>query len=330
MKKELEKVVSRPFGPITCEILFKASTSGLKKYLGIGFSDTICRYNGKTTDIFRLKSDLKKVKKATLSFVKTKRFQSDIKKHRTIAHLYRRAIKECQSLDEIIDYATELYAVLIVSYYLTNCWIKETPSFIRKKVLKIGEEYRHITDGIIPEFEEYIKNYLISHGFSLFTTLDNLRGNKKDGPNLARGFVFSKGKFFTIEWDRFLEEKGYFYKVEKLSEATEEIKGSTSCLGKVRGAAKLIFGPKDFGKFVKNDILVAPMTQAHFMPVISRAAAIITDEGGITCHAAIVSRELKIPCIIGTKIATQVLKDGDLVEVDTNRGIVKIIKRAKK
>jgi len=328
MKKELEKVVSRPIDPITCEILFKASTAELKNYLGIGFSDTICKYDGKTTDIFRLKSDLKKVKEATLSFVKTKRFQNNIKKYRTIAHFYRRAIKECRPLDEIIDYATKLYAVLIVSYYLTNYWVNEIPLFIRKKVLKIGEKYRHITDGIIPEFEGYIKNYLISHGFSLFTTLDNLRGNKKDGPNLAKGFIFSKGKFFTIKWDRFLEEKGYFYKAEKLPETIEEIKGSTSCVGKVKGAAKLIFGPSDFNKFKKEDILVAPMTQANFMPIISRASAIVTDEGGITCHAAIVSRELKIPCIIGTKIATQVLKDGDLVEVDANKGIVKILKRS--
>jgi pyruvate,water dikinase len=58
---------------------------------------------------------------------------------------------------------------------------------------------------------------------------------------------------------------------------------------------------------------------------MEKAAAFITDEGGITCHAAIVSRELKKPCIIGTKIATQVLKDGDLVEVDANNGVVKIM-----
>jgi pyruvate,water dikinase len=57
------------------------------------------------------------------------------------------------------------------------------------------------------------------------------------------------------------------------------------------------------------------------------AGAIITNQGGITSHAAITSREMKIPCIIGTKIATKVLKDGDLVEVDANRGVVKIIKR---
>ena len=65
------------------------------------------------------------------------------------------------------------------------------------------------------------------------------------------------------------------------------------------------------------------------MPALIKAAAIVTDEGGVTSHAAIVSRELGIPCVVGTKIATKVLKDGDLVEVDANNGIVKILKRAK-
>jgi pyruvate,water dikinase len=62
------------------------------------------------------------------------------------------------------------------------------------------------------------------------------------------------------------------------------------------------------------------MTSPDFIPILKKVSAIITDEGGITCHAAIVSRELKIPCIVGTKIATKVLKDGDVVEVDAQKG----------
>lgn len=71
------------------------------------------------------------------------------------------------------------------------------------------------------------------------------------------------------------------------------------------------------------------MTDPSFLPVMKQAIAFITDEGGVLCHAAITARELKKPCIIGTKIATKVLKDGDLVEVDANHGIIKIIKRVK-
>ena len=77
--------------------------------------------------------------------------------------------------------------------------------------------------------------------------------------------------------------------------------------------------------FDEGDILVTGMTRPEFMNVIKKASAIITDVGGILCHAAITAREMKIPCIVGTAVATKVLKDGDIVEVDANSGIVKII-----
>ncbi|MBI1935587.1 hypothetical protein HYS31_04040 [Candidatus Woesearchaeota archaeon] len=68
------------------------------------------------------------------------------------------------------------------------------------------------------------------------------------------------------------------------------------------------------------------MTSPWYVPIMEKAAAIVTDEGGITCHAAIISREMSKPCIIGTKFATKVLKNGDLVEVDATKGIIKRIK----
>ena len=71
------------------------------------------------------------------------------------------------------------------------------------------------------------------------------------------------------------------------------------------------------------------MTSVDFIPLMTRASAFVTNEGGVTSHAAIVSREMNKPCIIGTKIATHILKDGDLVEVDADKGVVRILKRAK-
>ncbi len=104
--------------------------------------------------------------------------------------------------------------------------------------------------------------------------------------------------------------------------------GTAAFSGKNEGKVKVIFDPfSDIKKFKKGDILVAPMTTPEYIQLIKKAGAIITDEGGLLCHAAIVAREFKKPCIIGTKIATRVLKDGDLVEVDANKGVVKIIKR---
>lgn len=105
------------------------------------------------------------------------------------------------------------------------------------------------------------------------------------------------------------------------------IKGSVGNKGKLTGKVRIVLSTKDFPAFQEGEILVTSMTRPEYLPLMKKASAFITDEGGITCHAAIVARELNKPCIIGTKIATQVLKDGDLVEVDANEGVVRIVEQ---
>lgn len=97
-----------------------------------------------------------------------------------------------------------------------------------------------------------------------------------------------------------------------------------------RGTVKILFSPQDGNKIKNNDFLVATMTNPQYVMAMKKAIGFITDEGGVTCHAAIIAREMGKPCIIGTKIATKVLKDGDLVEVDATHGKVIIIKRSQK
>src|SRR3989338_3508637 len=119
-----------------------------------------------------------------------------------------------------------------------------------------------------------------------------------------------------------------FMKENILEEKTEHedvIKGQVGQQGNVIGRVKLVFGPQHNNKVQEGDILVAPATSPQFLPAMERAAAFVTDVGGITSHAAIVARELKKPCIVGTKNATRILKDDDLVEVDATKGIVKRI-----
>ncbi|MBI5071329.1 hypothetical protein HZB93_00300 [Candidatus Falkowbacteria bacterium] len=112
---------------------------------------------------------------------------------------------------------------------------------------------------------------------------------------------------------------------EKEIKAVKEITGAVAFKGKARGKVKLINTPEEIKKMNEKDILVSAATSPNLMPAIRKAAAIVTDEGGIMCHAAIVAREMKKPCVIGTKIATKVLKDGDLVEVYATKGVVKKI-----
>jgi len=109
------------------------------------------------------------------------------------------------------------------------------------------------------------------------------------------------------------------------SETQNSLKGFPASRGKVQGLAKIILSTADFAKLSTGDILVTKATSVDFVPIMQKAAAFVTDEGGITSHASIVAREMSKPCIIGTKIATKIFKDGDLIEVDAINGIVRKI-----
>lgn len=147
-----------------------------------------------------------------------------------------------------------------------------------------------------------------------------------------------KESFLTIVTEdgteEFIGEEATLRRKQELAadiEGIHDFGGVPASIGKVRGKVKICFGAADaIAKIEKGDILVASMTTPDFLPAMKKASAIITDEGGITAHAAIVARELKIPCIVGTKIATKVLSDLDLVEVNANHAVVTIIEKAGK
>ncbi|MBI2426436.1 MAG: hypothetical protein HYV34_01185, partial [Candidatus Kerfeldbacteria bacterium] len=101
-----------------------------------------------------------------------------------------------------------------------------------------------------------------------------------------------------------------------------ELKGTCACPGDVTGRVKIVNQPSEIHKMEQGDIMVAHTTYPALVPAMKKAAAIVTDDGGLTCHAAIVSRELQIPCVVGTRHATKILHDGDTVHVDAAHGII--------
>jgi len=127
------------------------------------------------------------------------------------------------------------------------------------------------------------------------------------------------------------KELGPLYKIGDVS----ELKGTAANPGYLKGIARIL-PSNNIQKmrelredFKKGQILITEMTQPNIMDIASKAGAIVTDEGGLLSHAAIISREFKIPCIVGTHFATATFKDGDIIEVDATKGIVKIIKNEK-
>ena len=111
-------------------------------------------------------------------------------------------------------------------------------------------------------------------------------------------------------------------KLADISKAKVLLKGAAASLGSASGPVKIIHKPDEINKVLKGDILVTEMTTPDFVPAMRRAKAIITDTGGRTCHAAIVSREMGIPCVVGTGTATHLLKTGQVVTVDGVAGTV--------
>ena len=158
------------------------------------------------------------------------------------------------------------------------------------------------------------------------------------GRRVRKGIVERRKKGYALisfQNKKTLLTGGKFKKLYKEIVLTKpklsQLIGRIAMKGKARGKVRVILHNKriitqDVARFKKGEILVTEMTRPDTALACRRAAAIVTDEGGITSHAAIISRELKIPCIIGTKIATKVLKDGDLVDVDAKKGIVRKIK----
>ena len=111
------------------------------------------------------------------------------------------------------------------------------------------------------------------------------------------------------------------------AEGVTKIHGTAASKGAIRGVARVLRSPAECHRVQKGDILVASTTNTGYMPAFYRAAGIVTDEGDMTCHAAVQSRELHIPCVTATRNATKVLKDGQPVEliVTNANGLVRLL-----
>ncbi len=141
------------------------------------------------------------------------------------------------------------------------------------------------------------------------------------------GWVFFQGVLYPGMTVQECEKRFDIVLPQDVSTDCCEITGQIANGGVAHGTVRVLRSSKDCEAFVPGEVLVASMTTPNYISAMKRAIAFVTDEGGITCHAAIIARELGVPCIIGTKIATKVLKDGDVVEVDAEKGVVTIVKR---
>lgn len=206
-----------------------------------------------------------------------------------------------------------------------------------KNILALFKETEIIRDQ--RKRTNYIGNFV------MFRFLEEASRRNYCSISIARRMFWTEFSDFVLDYNNLVKrlkerttasvildgENTYYFDYNAIESRTvidtsvEECKGTSACKGKITGRVNIILTTADFPKFKKGDVLVTEMTRPEFVPLMKEAAAIITDEGGLTCHAAIVSRELNTPCIVGTKIATRIFKDGDMIEVDADKGTTRKI-----
>jgi phosphohistidine swiveling domain-containing protein len=251
--------------------------------------------------------------------------------------LKNNALKQEITRLDLLRYCRDLRnfwpAIYVYTYLPKN---KTVPLATRRQLLK----FRQAHDRLEYVFFEHITGslhhlYPKLGKYSKFISWEELRSNTIPSKFVlvrrSKEQIIYKDKLISLENFRLLQNKLSFYLADntKIADNVSEIKGQAAFKGRVKGKVRKIFKSTEINTIKKGEILVTYMTVPNFLPAMKKAAAFVTDEGGITCHAAIVAREMKKPCLIGTKIATSILKNGDYIEVNASRGLIRILERAK-
>jgi|GEM_PF-404500 len=189
----------------------------------------------------------------------------------------------------------------------------QTEAFMKKAVARIAKETGRTPQQIETLTYKELDRY--------FKTAKLPATKTMDGRYAGAALVFEEGDFTLVEGAAAL-------KLEKSLAKTENgdvIRGTCAQPGKAEGVARLVLDPAHPGTFNRGDILITGMTRPEYLPLFKKAAAVITDAGGILSHAAIIARELKKPCVIGTQDATKRIKNGQRIAVNADAGVVHII-----
>ena len=361
-KQQIETSITRDLSLIDIYAWHKGYTDGMKKWLGWSYSDSIFYVHNGYTEIMRPPSEhlidfrdkiIEKIDSDKKWFYKkSDEFDILIKE---ILEYYEKSKKQIdnipvEKLSEIykkyVDYINQSMTPFIVMFWFP-IWLEndDVRKIKYKDEIDVATMYRKKTEPLFPGGAELTNNILkrISKETRIDDSVIKVLSpeelfnycNYGELPNInilkkrLVGFIYArKGIMLTDnsseDLKKIINKLGYEF-VEKKHEVVKEIKGQSACKGKVQGKVRIIMSKKDIPKLEVGEILVTAMTTPEYLPAMHKSVAFITDEGGITCHAAIVARELRKPCIIGTKNATKVLKDGDLVEVDADKGLIKII-----
>lgn len=240
-------------------------------------------------------------------------------------------VEEIDKLSDFVNFVDEwVIGDLVISYLPGMDNVEKTVKEISLQ-LRESDHYFAYNDSVLRQSLQKIYPNLSSYVTCIQVEEIKQPPSLEECQKRYNHFISTSDGYFAIETlqDFHNSHKEFVFEEDVSSfDRAEIIKGRIAEKGKVRGVVKIIRRIIDLDKIETGDVIVSPMTTPALIAAIKKVSAIITDEGGVACHAAIIAREMKKPCVTSTKIATKVLKDGDLVEVDANNGIVKVLRRA--
>lgn len=338
---------------LTCGVTFCSFYGDLyenefPKKLGIGFQNTVYAYENGVSTQYLLADEQQKV----VSFIVSK-----IEKDVSLGRLYCSQVKEQTDcimelmdelesksqleLDDLFQLQHALYA-----HVSPNFAVKRTADYLSAQTLKILfsdlEKTRLYAEPVYVRVEQIIQRFI-----------QQIAKKENRGEPLLRTMTFQElvdyFKTSCLPTPRVLEERANgvavwyhsgqidmftgndFLQLKKQLEKPflqDAVNGKMAFPGRAKGTVRIILDPHRFKEFNEGDILVTGMTRPEFLPLMQKAAAFVTDAGGVLSHAAIVAREMKKPCVVGTTNATQFFKDGDRAEVDATKGIIRKLKNS--
>jgi phosphohistidine swiveling domain-containing protein len=303
----------------------------IDKIRGLKLSKLLAIGNEQEMDVFvGQKEDGTNYSRAVRQFQSGETLRTFKKYDDKIAH-YRP--HEIDPVKRSLEAMKEIGPILIYSYYIERMLGKKRNNKAIQRIIfdntKLRDSGARIVYPMYDKAYNFLQKKFKNKKINNFT-LEELRGSlKKDEIDRRSGlYVFfgtkNNSSIFTGKSAAVFLKKEGFSKTRKV--LVETVKGLTACVGRVKDEVRVVCNLDDI-KRSAGKVVVSRDTIIEYAPFLKKALAIITDLGGISSHAAIVAREFKIPCIVGTKVATKVFKDGDLVEVDANKGIVKLVKR---
>ncbi len=242
-------------------------------------------------------------------------------------------------------------------FFTDGCYKKEMGPVLKKNLFILGDDLKMKSRPLIVELLTTMVYHLAdivakSHNLDLedvkFYSFDELVALLESGIRVSQDVIIYRQKSFVLysEDENVIEiqgkEKENILERFKEDDHTQktEFKGTIANKGHVIAKVRVILAEldQDYNLFIKKlhsmemepgDILVTETTSPDFVPLMKKAGGIIANQGGLNSHAAIISRELGVPCLVGTYHATDILKTGDLVELDANNGIVRIVEKSK-